>query len=124
MYYFYAFVDPNNNITKIQTNVDPDVATKPGWRWLPIVEDPPPAHDPAIHKLERFQTIEQDRVYCYYIVSDKTPQEIDQEKTQAVDSINSLVLNVLLSQENRIRALEQQSTVTLEEYKQLLKTLV
>lgn len=124
MYYFYAFVDPDNNITKIQTNVDPDVATKPGWRWLPVVEDPPPAHDSAIQKLERFQTIQQDRVYCYYTVSDKTPQEIDQEKTQAVESVGSLVLNILLNQENRIRTLEQQAAVTLEEYKQLLKTLV
>jgi len=120
----YALVDPEDNVTKIQTNVDPDAATKPGWRWLPIEEDPAPAHDPKTQQLERFQILESDRLYCGYTVRDKTQQEIDQEKDQAVESISPIVLAILLDQENRTRALEQQPTVTIDEFKVILRAFV
>lgn len=37
----YALVSPENVIDRVQSDavIDPKTGTKPGWRWLPVVEE-------------------------------------------------------------------------------------
>jgi len=39
----YALIRPDNSIDCIKGNVDPNVQTKAGWRWVPVEETPAPA---------------------------------------------------------------------------------
>jgi hypothetical protein len=39
----YALINPQGAIDRKQTNIDPNVQTKAGWKWLPVEDTAPPA---------------------------------------------------------------------------------
>ena len=41
----HALVNPDGTIDRVAANIDPTVQTKPGWRWLPVEEQPRPAEN-------------------------------------------------------------------------------
>jgi hypothetical protein len=46
----YALINPDDSINRMQSNVDPNVQTKAGYRWLPVQEN---ARPDCVDGLER-----------------------------------------------------------------------
>ena len=44
----YALVGPGDVIDRVQSNIDPTVATKTGWKWLPVEDTPAPSFVPGL----------------------------------------------------------------------------
>lgn len=117
----YGLVNPDNQITQITAYADPTVSTKPGWRWLLVVEDPAPSYDAALQYLNRFQEVEETRIHCWYEVQNKTEEQIQQEKTNIVENMDSFIFRILHDQENRFRSSLSQPQLTETEYKEFLR---
>lgn len=128
---WYALVNPDNGIDMESNSISPDVSTKPGWRWLSIVDELPTPHDPLLQICEGpFKRIEIDKVVKYWTIRDKTAYEINQEKDQKLADVERPTLIMSLDQENRIRALEAAASgqtftpLTMDEYKEYVKGLL
>lgn len=120
----YALIDTNDQITLIQNNIDPTVVTKPGWRWLPVLELPAPDYDMESEKLIRHQALVDQEVHCWFEIAPKTPQEIQHQKTQKLEDIPDVLINLLLDLENKIRTLSSSSALDEYNYREYLKTLI
>lgn len=120
----YALINPDNAIDRMSFNIDPDVATKSGWRWIPIVDEERPPYDPETQVAEGTVDIQQTQVLRGWIVRSKTAEELQNEKTTWVNNIERAEITALHNQENRLLVLEGQPTITLEEYKIKLRDLI
>ena len=120
----YALVSPEDTIARIQGNIEPDVGTKPGWRWLLVVDIERPAYNPETHIAEGTIAVEPTQVVRDWIIREKTVEELQNERTTWVNNIERAVMTALHNQENRLLTLENQSTITLEEYKIKLRDLI
>jgi hypothetical protein len=107
-----------------------DVATIPphkaSW-WRPVVEAGNDPIDPATQiKTGPVTTIEATRVLDTYTIRNKTAQELDDDKAARIDSMNGqqALIKVLHNLHNRIRTLEGQSTHTLAQFKNAIKSLL
>lgn len=118
----YALVDPQNAVIELSSKIDPNVQTKPGWRWLACPMVAPPAFDGATETL----------VGPSYTVGEKsatetwskralTAQEIDAVKERRLDIEDKLQFEVHFDIENRMRALEGKQPVTRAVYRAALK---
>jgi hypothetical protein len=120
----YALISPEDTVDRIQSNVDPEVQTKPGWRWLPVVDEERPPYNPELQNAIGTVTVQETQVLRGWIIVDFTPEEILSRKTSWVNSIERAVMTALFNQENRLLTLEQQPTITLEEYKIKIRDLI
>lgn len=120
----YALINPDNSIDRMSFNIDPDVATKPGWRWIPIVDEERPPYDPETQVAEWTVDIQQTQVLRGWIIRNKTAEELENERITWVENIERAVITALYNQENRLLVLEGQPTITLEEYKAKLRDLL
>ena len=120
----YALVGPNSEIRVTSTSVDPTVATRPGWKWLPVeVTDPP--YDPSSQVKEGpVLSVLADRVTRIFTVRAKTAGEIDADKDGVVSAMDMLVFKVLFSHENRVRALEGKAAITAPQFRAALKAMI
>jgi hypothetical protein len=101
----------------------PDV-TRKGIRWLPM-EVTDPACDPATQvKSGPVETVGKDRVTRVWTVRDMTAAELDAAKDAAVDGVDAVALRLLMSHENRIRALEGKQAIAAPQFKTALKALL
>jgi len=100
-------------------------SAKPQFKWLPAPVVSPPAYDPETQKRNGpFYTVGVTEVTESWSVVAKTPQEIDDDKTQKILSISIAMLKALCDHENRIRALESKSAITENQCKNGLKALL
>lgn len=121
----WGLVSPENEVVREEQNVDPDVATKSGWRWLSIIELPSPIYDSKLQVLEGTNyNVLDDSIEKYWSVRDKTQQEIDADKQSVLGSIPKIVFDLLFEQENKIRQLQQQPELTKEEFTNYIKNLI
>lgn len=103
----------------------PNPAGKPQFTWKPAPITTPPAFSPVTQvRIGPSYTIQTNQVVESYEVRSKTAQELDAEKTSLVDSTSEAVIRALCNHENRIRALESQSSVTLQQCKNAIKNLI
>lgn len=121
----WGLVSPENEVAREENNVDPNVATKPGWRWLSITDIPTPIYDPKLQVLEgpNFNVIE-NSIERYWSVRDKTPEEIEAEKENILGNIPQIIIELLFEQENKIRQLQQQPILTKDEFIDYIKSIM
>lgn len=121
----YALVSPTNEIDRIQGNINPDVSTKLGWRWLPYIENPIPVIDTKTKILRGpFDVVLEHAVEQQWQVLEKQKKDYDLEKIMQVESISESVLVALLDYENRIRLLEKRNVINVKEFKNYLVSLL
>lgn len=102
----------------------PDIPHK-GIAWLPVNRSAAPQYDPATQVLLGPTTsILPDQVSVSYSVRQKTAQELDDDKVDAVSSIGSVVLKVLFNHESRLRVLESKPSITFQQFLVALKGLL
>jgi len=121
----WALVNPEDIVTREEVLVDPTVQTKPGWRWLAITDQSIPVYDSDTQVLEgpQFSILEQS-VERYWTVRSKTQEEIDYDLNAKVSSIPPAIIDILFTHENRIRALEQQASITKQDFIDYIKTII
>ncbi len=121
----YALVGPADEVKTFARDVNPDVGTKPGWRWLPV-ERSEDSYDPAteIPELETVRVVK-DRVVVRRTARPKTNEELDQEKSAQInDALPPALLSVLTVIENRVRALEGKPARSEDEFRRAVRELV
>jgi len=107
----------------------PSVPVLPGkpYRKFYTTEIVNPAYDPET-QVKEGPTIEEDHVNfirrTVYTVRDKTAQELDDDKQTKVDNLDMVALRILFNHENRLRTLEGQGQVTLNQFKNAVKALI
>lgn len=109
-----------------------DVATIPAHKaswWKPIVVEGDTPFDQSTHKKTGpVTTIEASRVVDTYTVVALTAQEISDAKDVAVNSLNgtlyAALAKAMLNHENRIRALESKTPITMAQFKAGIKALL
>lgn len=126
----YALVSPTNEISRYASDseVNPQVGTKPGWRWLTVV-DTSPSFDPALQVRTgpafAFTSTTVERTWT---VRDKTAGELaadaDTRKEQQLDAFDALALKALFNHENRVRALESKAPITAAQFRAALKAML
>lgn len=119
----HALIGPDNNILRIEPNIDPNVQTKTGYRWLPVNDIPRPEYNAETHIAKQTVTVNENEVTKDWFVREKTPEEIDGDKIQKINTIDPIVFAILHSMENKVRLLQNENTVTVDEYKNILKGL-
>lgn len=121
----YVLVNPSDEVVKEEELIGADVATKSGWRWLPLENFGVPSYSPKTQYPEgpSFEVFE-DIVKKVWTIKDKTQEQISAEELSVINSQHHLLINALCDLENRIRSLEGQSSVSLDEYKNMLRTFL
>lgn len=124
----YALIGPGDVVVRTEANIDPKTGTKPGYRWVEVVEEPV-AHNEATQVVIGPETIiEATRLIRRWSVRDKTAEELaaeaDHRKERELDGLPASVFRVLLNHENRIRTLESRQQVTAEQFRAALKALI
>ena len=117
----HALIGPNNEIIRIEDNIDPNVGTKAGYYWLPVNDISRPSYNSNLYVAKQVVTITEDAVVRDWELRDKTQDEINDDKMNIVNNIDNLVLNTLLSLENRMRSINNENNINIDEYKLLLR---
>lgn len=125
----FAFVNPSNAVDRLAANVDPNVETKTGWRWLPCDPVAQPSFDPSTEKITGpTYTVGSSSVTEVWTKVALSAQEISEAKDAAVSGLNgtlyAALAKVLLNHENRIRALESKTPITMVQFKNGVKALL
>lgn len=74
----YALVAPDNSVARIEPagRVDPNVSTKPGWRWLPVHDSEKPALS-LLQSATRTETVDGNTVIRGWSISTRAPVSSD-----------------------------------------------
>lgn len=125
----YALVRPNDTVDRLADNVDPNVQTKTGWRWLlcPLVGRP--TYDQTTEIVEGpTYVVGASSVTETWNKRAMTTQEVSDAKDAAVNGINgtaySPLVKILFNANNRLRVLEGQSVLTMNQFKAQIKALL
>lgn len=122
MRYMLIKLSDNSIVEKRDTAVDLTAQTKPGYKWLPSALNPKPPYDPSTEIVEGpFYTVQADQVLESWNKRTLSAQELDDNKTTKVSSIDLLQLKVMFDIENRVRVLEGKQPVTAAAYRNALK---
>jgi hypothetical protein len=105
----FALINPSNAIDRMASNVDPNVQTKTGWKWLPCDPVAQPSFDPTTEKVTGpTYTVGASSVTEIWTKVSLTAQEISDRKDAAVNGLNGTVdkplLQILLTVVNDNRA--------------------
>lgn len=121
----YALVGPKDTIDRRATNIDPNVQTKEGWRWLPVVTEGDADFDRNTQVKEGPVTaVQENRVVDTYKIRSLTAQEIAARKIERIDALNGPMIKTLFFLHNRIRTLEGLAPHTIEEFRARLGGVV
>lgn len=117
----FALVRPDSSVDRRSQNIDPNVQTKPGFRWLPVDSIDPPYDSATQVKTGPVTTVEAARVLDTWTVRAKTAGEIGGEKDRTISRIDALQFAVSFDMENRVRVLEAKPQITAAQYRAALK---
>lgn len=121
----YALISPDLIVLKELSDVDPEVDTKPGYKWLVVQNDGVPSYDPHTQMpVGPFYEVHEEHVVKYWVIQDKTESQIRQEQLDVINSQHHVLLNALCDLHNRIRAQQGLQPETLDEYKEQLRPFV
>jgi len=120
----YALANPETSeVKEYSANADPNVMTRPPWKWLPL-EDTMPRPTATQKLLAPVVTVFPDRVTRVWSVRDYTPAELDSFSDNKIDAIDVLMVKVAHNHENRIRALESKPPITMQQFRAALKAML
>lgn len=120
-----ALIDAAGNVLETRKDIDPaTVITKEGFRWVVLEQQPRPQFDAATQVCEPTEALGKDGLVRGWSVREKTAEELDATKTAEIERIQSAVFKLLFDHENRIRALENKSTVTAAQFKTAVKARI
>jgi hypothetical protein len=114
----YALVGPNDEIKAYSRAVNPDVGTKPGWRWLPV-ERQSADFDPATEVREE-ETVAVDKhgVTITRPTRLKTEEELAAEEAEGLQELlPSPLAEILGDIDNRLRAIEGKDARTVDQFR-------
>lgn len=115
----------DNSINRIATNIDPTVQTKPGFKWVAVVDNAPPAFDAATEAVEGpVYVADANSVTETYTKRTLSAQEVDDRKDSKIFGIDSLMFQIAFNMENRVRALEAKAPITAAQYRTALRARV
>ena len=114
---YFVLLDPENNIIKMEMNIDPGVPTKPGYRWLLVEDLPRPKYDSKIEHADQTIEIKGKKYIRGWNIRKKSDKEMLDEKRHKVSGLDEVLLLALLSIENKVRLLNNMPEISLEEYK-------
>ena len=118
----YALVSPQSAVNRFSDNVDPNVQTKPGWKWLPCQPVSPPTYDPATETIDGpTYTVGASAVTEGWTKRSLTAQELSDRKDGRVTNIEALQFQVMFDAESRLRVLEGKPSITAAQYRAALK---
>ena len=117
----YALVNDKGQIDRFDSRVDPAVKTRSPWRWLPCPEVAKPTPTAAQIIEGPSYAVINGAVVESWKVRSRTIEENGIEKEIALSRVPAIVMHVLLSHENRIRALEQRTEISTEQFRDALK---
>lgn len=120
----HAFISPDNVVLKIEENIDPNVGTKPGYRWLPVIDKQRPSYDPNLQIAKQTTTLNKNNVTRGWTIRQKTKIEIDDDKNNKINTIDPIVFKILFDMQNQIRQFNNLNPFTEQEYKNILKEIV
>jgi len=121
----YVLVGPDDTIIKEESTIDTTVATKPGFRWLPIENNGAPGYDPTTHYASGpINDILEDRVVRRWEIIEKTPEVLNNERENKLSAVDLVVFKILFRQENRLRVLEGKPEITVEQFRTAVKSLI
>ena len=107
----------------------PSVPVLPGkpYRKFYTLELVDPAYDAEL-QVKEGPTIEEDHVNfvrrTVYTVRNKTQPELDADNDAKVNALDMVALRILFQHENRLRTLEGQNQITLNQFKNAVKALI
>lgn len=118
----YALINPQGQIDRFGEKIDPSVATKPGFKWLPCPEVARPAFDPFTQAVSLPQyAVGEKAVVEAYTVRDLTAPELDVLKEAKLGRLDDLQWEGLFLLENRVRVLEGKAPITQAVYRASVK---
>jgi hypothetical protein len=124
----YALVAPDNSIPIFNSSVDPNVATKPGFRWLPVITTDPPCDTATQIKTGPVITVLANSVTRVYTVRAKTQQELDDDlalaQQQTLDIVGEVGKKALYILDTRYRILTGLPLQTETQFYSTLKILL
>jgi len=123
----HALINPTNQIDRFAENVDPNVQTKPGWKWLRADPATPPSFDPETQMREGpTYVIDASAVTESYSLRALTAQELSERKDGQVSAVTKVLAAALFDAVNDIRALKvpAQAALTKAQFTAYLKTKV
>lgn len=119
---WFSLVGPDDVINREETNIDPTVPTKAGWRWLPVITEPQPSYNTKNQASEGpYHRVESDRVVKYWVIRDKNDHEQNNELLQKVNSIDPTIFVILFE---FYKIVTNNSSATVEEFKAYIKDLL
>lgn len=119
----FAFISPENEVLRIEDNIDPGVATKPGFRWLPVIDVPRPSYNPDLQIAKQITILNESDVTRDWTIRDKTPEEIEGDKINKINTIDPVIFKIFYYTQNQIREVNSLAPLTEQEYKDLLKDI-
>lgn len=126
----YALISPQNSISRFAEDIDLTAQVKSGWKWLRCPRVPQPAYDPLAETVDGPSfAIGAIEVSESYIKRPLTAQEISDRKDSAVNALNGggnymPILRALHNLNNRVLTLEAKPTLTMPQFKAVLKALI
>jgi len=72
----YGLVNPQNGVDRWENNIDPNVATRSGWRWLPLVVDAMPSV-PRFATIASADVVEANQIRRTWAVTQHAPTSAD-----------------------------------------------
>lgn len=121
----YALITPDGIVDRYSFNIDPKTGTKPGYKWVPVEEIKKEISDPSQIYDSPVVSVLNDKLVKTWNPRSKTEKEIEREKNAKLDRLDpSFLLDVLLDLENRCRVLESNKTVTKDEFRDILKSMM
>lgn len=113
----YSLIDSDNNVLRTEQNIDPNVPTKEGYKWVEVVA-------PVEQKITETQDIVlkadvvDKKLIQYWEVKELSIKELESKKKDELSSVPPIILKALLKLENTLNKTE----LTLEQYiEELLK---
>ena len=100
----------------------PDPEGKP-WHWIEAPKTQKPNFNAETHALSGpFHNIDENGAFIEtWVVTAKTPEELDQERDARVEGLDVVILKRICDHESRIRVLENKSPITLDQCKEAIK---
>ena len=102
----------------VEANINPDVPTKSGFKWLEIIGDSLPKYNEKTQTPQGpFYKIEGDKLIQSYTIFDKPKEEIRKQKKARIRNSGSVhIMGMILKLYNEIQELKGLPKVTREEF--------
>lgn len=119
----YALIKPDNTIDRLATNVDPNVQTKAGFRWILCEPVAPPTFDAATEIVTGpTYTVGADAVTEVWTKRALNAQEISDRKDARISGMDLFFFGLMFDMENRMRTqVESKPALTAAQYRAALK---